>query len=59
MADRSAPGTLIRLVECGLLDLGRVSVETFPLARIDAGVQRARQRTALQFAVLEPCSRSI
>ena len=56
MADRSAPGILIRLVEAGLLDLGRLDVEAFPLARINECVRRAAQRSALQFAVLEPCA---
>lgn len=44
-----------RLVEAGLLDLDRLDVEAFPLARINECVRGARQRSALQFAVLEPC----
>ena len=54
VCSRTAPGTLIRMVESGVLRLDRLQVQTFGLADITDASEAANKGSVYQFAVLEP-----
>ena len=56
MSSRATPGTLIRLVESKVLNLGLLDIKTCPLAEITKCIDEARKCSALQFSVLLPSS---
>ena len=54
MSTQEAFGDMIRLIACGLLDLNKIKVHTYPLAKVNEAVAVAGDLRGFDWVMLQP-----